>query len=341
MSRTLGRWQQAILGVAVIAGLGLATTMVVAVGNRQWLWNKSFHVRVGFRQIQGVEEGTRVRVLGRDAGVVEHVHMPKDPTGEVVLRLRLDNRLHPLVRGDAVARIVSEGMIGGKILEIDPGSNNVAAVRDDAVIASQPTADLTDLIGQVRGTLEGIRNGEGSLGKLVKDDEIYLELLKLVKQGRGTMSSLKQDADAIKGMPIVRSYVQDATRLLIRPDCARYRQWIAEGELFDPGRAILTAPGRQRLDAVASWLEGIKNKGSEIVVVGYASPGGDADISRALTQKQSEVVCDYLTGQHAVQKIGWFSRRRVTPLGCGVEPPLIPQPEKPPGLEVILFIPQG
>jgi hypothetical protein len=42
-----------------------------------------------------------------------------------------------------------------------------------------------------------------------------------------------------------------------------------------------------------------------------------------------------------VQKTGWFSRRRVTPLGCGIEPPLIPQAEKPPGLEIILFIPQG
>lgn len=341
MTRSLGRWQKVVLGVSVLAILSIAVTMFVAVGKRQWLWGNTFHVRVGFRQIQGVEEGTPVRVLGKDAGVVERVLMPNAPTGDVTLRLRLDGRLRPLVRADANATIVAEGMIGGRVLEIDPGTDAAGPVGEDATIAARPAADLADLLTQVRGTLQGIQNGEGTLGKLVKDEEVYQELVKLVRQGRGTMSSLKQDADAIKGLPIVRSYVQDATRLLVRPDCSRQRQWIAEADLFDPGRAILTAGGRQRLDEAAAWLEGIKNKASEVVVAGYAAPGDDPEIAHALTQKQCEVVCNYLMNQHGVQKTGWFSRRPVTPIGCGVEPPLLPQPDKPPGLEILVFIPQG
>ena len=38
--------------------------------------------------------------------------------------------------------------------------------------------------------------------------------------------SIKQDADAIKRLPVVRSYVEDRTALLIRPAHERHRQWV-------------------------------------------------------------------------------------------------------------------
>ena len=70
----------------------------------------------------------------------------------------------------------------------------------------------------------------------------------------------------------------------------------------------------------------------------------DANVARTLTLKQSKAVCDYLTGAHSVQKMGWFSfSRKVTALGCGAEPP--PMPEKDPlparRVEVIVFVPHG
>ena len=49
--------------------------------------------------------GDRVRVQGIDAGVVEAIDPPKLPGGPVVLWLRVDERLHPLVRVDALGPI--------------------------------------------------------------------------------------------------------------------------------------------------------------------------------------------------------------------------------------------
>jgi phospholipid/cholesterol/gamma-HCH transport system substrate-binding protein len=343
VSRSLSRVQAVLLGVAVCAGLAVAGVGLFAVGSRQWLWGDSFHVRVGFRRIQGVEVGTRVRVLGRAAGEVEAVELPANPSGEITLLLRLDGRVRPLVRADAVAQIVAEGMVGGKVIEIDPGSDAAAPVADNSLIASRPATDLTAVLDQVNHTLHGIADGRGSLGRLVKDDEAYRELIQLIRQGRGAVASLKQNADALKGLPVVRSYVRDPLRELVRPDCERNRQWFAEADLFEPGHAVLTAPGRQRLDELVPWLEGLKHKGSEVVVAGYAAPGQDPDVAQTLTQKQSEAVCEYLTGHHAVQKLGWFTRRRVTPLGCGVDDPPLPEPEPlpRPRVEVVVFVPQS
>ena len=113
------------------------------------------------------------------------------------------------------------------------------------------------------------------------------------------------------------------------------------GPNFPEQFAVLTAQGRQRLNDLAPWLEGLKHKGSEVVVATYAAPDQDADFARTLTQKQSEAICEYLKNNYDIQKMGWFSRRKVTALGCGADPPPVPVKEPLPGVEVIVFVPQG
>ena len=68
------------------------------------------------------------------------------------------------------------------------------------------------------------------------------------------VTSVKQNSDAIKALPVVRSYVVDPNKELIRPDRKRLRQWLPENKLFQPGRAVLTDAGRKQLDTeTAEW----------------------------------------------------------------------------------------
>lgn len=343
MSRSLSPLQSLVLGLVVLAGLGLGAAGLFAVGGRYWPWNPTFHLRAGFARIHGVEAGTRVRVQGMDAGEVEAVQLPERPGGDVVLRLRLKGALRNLVRGDASAQIVSEGMVGGKVIEVDPGTA-ADAVPDDALIATRPSAELTDVLAQVSGTLQGIRDGQGTLGKLAKDPEGYAALLALLRQSEKTMASVQQDADALKRVPVLGGYVEDPQGLLVRPNCERNRWCFAERDLFEPGRAVLTSPGRQRLDDIAPKVNGFRQKGAEVVVVSYADPRTTpADTARALTRQRSEAVCTYLKDQHGVHKVGWLGSRKVTPLGMGVNPPPVPETEPLPAsrVEVLVFVPQG
>jgi phospholipid/cholesterol/gamma-HCH transport system substrate-binding protein len=202
---------------------------------------------------------------------------------------------------------------------------------------------LTDVLGEVKSTLAEIREGQGTVSKLLKDPQAYSQLIAALQQSKETLESFKQDADAIKRLPVVRSYVEDKEALLVRPNCERNRQWFAERDLFEPGRAVLTADGRRRLDELAPWLAGLKHKGSEIVVVTYSDPlAPNANVASTLTRQQSDAVCNYLKGQHAVQKMGWFSSRKVTPLGLGTSPPPVAEKEQLPSarVEVLVFVPQ-
>jgi phospholipid/cholesterol/gamma-HCH transport system substrate-binding protein len=348
VSRTLSRRQAMVLGFLVLLGVGLAVVGLFAVGSRGWFGKQPLHVRAGFREIRGVEVGTRVRIQGIDAGEVVAILPPETPEGAVVLRLALKDDYRRLVRSSSTVQIVSEGMLGGKVLEIHRGQGKAGQseepAEEDALLESEASTELADVLGQVKQTLQGLQGGEGTLGKLTRDPKAYEALLALLQQSRDTMASIGQSADAVKHLPVVRDYVEDANGLLIRPNCERNRQYFAEPELFEPGRAVLTTPGRQRLDALAPWLEGMKHKGSEVVVAAYADPKkASPTVAQTLTRQQSEAVCDYLKKQHAVQKLGWFSSRKVTALGQGVNASPLPERDPLPAarVEVLVFVPQN
>ncbi len=159
------------------------------------------------------------------------------------------------------------------------------------------------------------------------------------------MAAIQRDADALKKVPIIGGYVEDPVALLVRSDCERNRRTFAESELFEPGRAVLTASGREGLDQLGPWLSGLKHKGSEVVVVSYADASKKAEAKTALsiTRQQSESVAAYLKKQHSAHKLGWFSSRKVKALGMGHQPPPAPErdPLPPNRVEVVVFVPQS
>jgi phospholipid/cholesterol/gamma-HCH transport system substrate-binding protein len=347
VSRTLSRLQALVLGLIVLLGVGLGVAGLFAVGSRGWFGKEPLHVRAGFHEIRGVEVGTRVRIKGVDAGEVVGIQFQDGADGLVVLRLAIKNEYRDKVRTNSTVQIVSEGMLGGKVLEIHqgkpkPGQGDEPAA-EDALLESEAGTELADVLGQVKQALQGIQNGDGTLGKLARDPQAYDALLDLLHQGRDTMASIGQSAEAVKHLPVVRDYVENAASLLVRPNCERNRRYFAESELFEPGRAVLTTQGRKRLDNLAPWLEGMKHKGSEVVVVAYADRHAAPSLALALTRQQSEAVCDYLKKQHSIQKMGWFSSRKVIALGQGVNPPPAPERDSlpPARVEVLVFVPQG
>jgi phospholipid/cholesterol/gamma-HCH transport system substrate-binding protein len=361
--------------------LGLLVVGLIQVGQRQAPWAAPLDLVAHFTHLRGIERGTPVCLSGHPIGEVRAIDLPAQPGAPFTVHLRLHAPVGPLLTSAAHIRVRSEGLIGTRTLDIAPGSPDAAArpltAGSALAVAHQP--ELSEVLAAAQRVIGKIEQGEGSLGKLLMHDELYQELRSLVadtravlKQGQATLAGMeqkvevlanetkgmlrasqdtidavKQDADAIKRMPIVRGYVEDATKLLVRPSHSRERVTYAETELFEPGRAVLTTAGKDQLDAIGLRLIGEwKHKDSEIVVVAYA----DAKVSdrstaaaKTLTEQQSEVVANYLKDKHGVHKLGWWSRRKVTPLGLGVHPPPLKEPtEMPPArVEVVLFTPQS
>ena len=153
MLREIGRWRALANASFALAVLALGGFGLYQVAGRQWRVQPTFHVRARFETIGGVEAGHRVRIQGIDAGVVERVVPPREAGGPVELVLRLDDRLRGLVRRDAVARIVSEGLVGAKLIELTPGKPGSAPVAELDMMASEKPIEMTDLMQKAAASL--------------------------------------------------------------------------------------------------------------------------------------------------------------------------------------------
>lgn len=368
MSPTLSRQQAGWLGFAVMVGFLLAVTGLFAIGDKQHLWRSPLYLDVRLASAGGIEVGTRVRVQGVSAGQVEALLPPRERGGEIIARLRLDASFQPLIGADAVATVRGEGLIGGKIVDIAPGSPGAPSIGAHGVLQGQvenPLSELNHLsrkgqavLDDVQGlatrlkdlserstrTLEdmqhlvtNVRDGQGILGK---------ELVGTLKELQATSRSIAQGVESLKYLPVFGKYLENSTtKALIRPNSERFVFTFQESELFHPGRAVFTPDGIQRLHRLASeQLPRYNVKGSELVIAAYAETAFDAKAADVLTQEQCELVKVYLMDNHKVHKLGWFTSRPIQTIGMGTrsapgDPP--PSPPPPRRVEVIVFVPPG
>jgi phospholipid/cholesterol/gamma-HCH transport system substrate-binding protein len=333
VSRSLTPFQALVLGGVVLAALVLAGVGVFVVGSRHWPWNERFTLKVGFPQARGVEPGTRVRVQGIDAGEVALVRPPDKPGDPVMLTLVLAGSWGKgqLIRADASARIVSEGVVGSKVIDLDPGTETAPAAADQAEIAGRPSMDFAD-------ALEVLGAEKGKLGEVLDSADGALH------QINRTMASIQRSTDALPHVPVVGGYFKGPGDVLYRPKSECTPTWFAEQDLFDRGKAQLTGAGKQRLDALVGRLSGLTNQsGAELVVAAYVDPRRMADGERAkkLTQTQSEAVLDYLTDHGAVHRKYWVLPGKRQALGLGNDTAALPEQEKLPssGVGILVYVP--
>jgi phospholipid/cholesterol/gamma-HCH transport system substrate-binding protein len=370
MRQKVGRWRLFVNSVFVLAVLALAGFGAHQVAGRRWQVQPTFRVRANFETIGGVEAGHRVRLQGIDAGVVDQVIAPSEPGQPVELVLRIDARLRSLVRTDTVARIVSEGLVGARAVELIPGKPDAPAVREMDRIESERPVELSDLIkkgtatlarldaisqaaeqglGEINAIAASIRKGEGTAGKLVNDDALHNRMLELTKKGERTLTALEDNLDALKQTWPLSSYFSnraylDRERVLFQPAAEKKSRVLGSDQLFENNRAVLTSAGRTLLDEIGHWCKRDLKPTSEVVIAAFTSGTTDQELAEILTQEQADSVRKYLVANHGIQSAGWFRSRKVAAVGFGIHTPRAidgPSPDLPPRrVEVILFTPR-
>lgn len=203
--------------------------------------------------------------------------------------------------------------------------------------------ELTQSLQMVKSAMNDVKNGEGTLGKLIKTNDAYAEAMSSLEDVRRMVNSVKQNSDAIKALPVVRNYVVDPAKELVRPDMKRFRKWYAEADLFEPGKAVLTDKGRGLLDDGGAWLNEQKYAGAELMIAAFADPMQKPEFAQTVTTKQAEIVLEYLRSKHSIHRTGWWwwSTRLTRSIGCGTTPTPVPETEKMPmaRIELIVFAP--
>lgn len=368
MTEILTRRQAMMLALVVCFGLGLLGYGLFAIGDQQQLWHGQYVINMKLANAGGLDLGTRVRIQGVQAGQVVAIEQPEQRGGSLLVKMRLDGRCKILLGADAYGEVKTEGLLGGKVIDIVPGSpgsdtlaeysvipGTVESLSDDLKkLANDSQATLADLRGltgklktlsersekavqEVEGLANDLREGKGTLGS---------EVLSTMKQVRESSQTVQNGFDAMKHLPFVGKHVDATTKTLVRPGMDKFVGVFAESELFHEGRSVFHPEGVEKLRTwAARHVPNTKLAGSDVVIVAYTDQNyPDSKAAEILTQEQADAVKTYLIDHHDIHKLGTFSRRNVQAIGMGNKsapgvPPSPPLPLR--RIEVILFAPAG
>jgi phospholipid/cholesterol/gamma-HCH transport system substrate-binding protein len=166
----------------------------------------------------GMTENAPVRLNGILAGHIGNIRLSgaRDPKRTVEIDMVIQKRYLEQIPDDSKASIDAANLLGDKYINISKGSHP-KHVEEGGEIPSVPTQDVPEIIaqsssllaqfktilGRVDGLLMIVENGQGNIGKLIKDDALYdrvnataaevEQLVKDVKNSNGTISHLLYD----------------------------------------------------------------------------------------------------------------------------------------------------
>ena len=108
--------------------------------------NDHYPLFAKFDQADGLSVGTPVKISGVKVGVITSEYI--DPnTYLAVINFSVNDNIK--IPADSIAKISSEGLIGGKYLAISPGGDEKMLAKGEEVKFTQSSINLETLIGKM------------------------------------------------------------------------------------------------------------------------------------------------------------------------------------------------
>lgn len=195
-------------GAFILLTLIVFLFTVAVVGRGKNWFRKHVVYYTTFEEGYNLVSGSRVKLLGTDIGSVTDVLLTKG--NKVKVRVKVLAEYASRIRVNSVATVESPTVIGSEYINIRPGTSKAAAIPPEGLIPTkekkkfteyleeyeigaklehiskilEDLALITDQLKDPKGPFFGtfsnlqqitgtVESGEGSLGRLIKSDELY------------------------------------------------------------------------------------------------------------------------------------------------------------------------
>ena len=213
------------VGLFFIVGLLILLAVFEFIGEIPFL-RKEYSLRAYFKSIDELKEGNPVKFSGVEVGKVSKIEIVEGKI-EVAFNVRKGTP----VKKDSVASIRLTSLLGTSYINLTFGSPESPLATPGSVLASEEPADINEILAKVQSSVTSIEaafgalgdnkerissilngldsvlgsaaRGEGTIGKLLKDDSLYYEAKETfasindvavsIKEGRGTLGKLVTD----------------------------------------------------------------------------------------------------------------------------------------------------
>jgi len=207
-------WDQLKVGVLIVIAVIILAFAAVRLGQAGNLFGKRFQVVSFVANASGLRIGGPVSVAGQLAGTIKDIQfLPPDldTTRNLKLLLEIDRKLSDQVRADSRAKIKTMGLLGDKVFDISVGTPRYRALHEGDTLLIAPSIDYEAVVQQASGAISevvgltrdlkkvtgGITRGEGTLGQLVTNRQLYDQLNGTLARTSALMSRLENPRGTI------------------------------------------------------------------------------------------------------------------------------------------------
>lgn len=170
------------LGVFTLAGLLVLIFSFYMIGKNHNLFGGGFEIKVRFTNLNGLIAGNNVLYSGIQAGTVKDMQLLNDTSIEVILLI--DPKVGAFIHKDAIATVGTEGLMGNKVINIQPGTGKSLAISKGDYLQTRKavstdamlqTLDKTNnnialISEELKGTVQRIN--ESKILELLNDKEL-------------------------------------------------------------------------------------------------------------------------------------------------------------------------
>jgi len=211
-------WAQLRTGILATVAMIIAGVLIFLLTGQSNFFGGNFHLRTQMEDSSGMVANDPVRVNGILVGYIGSIKLSgsRDPKKTVAIDMVIEDKYLDQIPEDSKSAVSAANLLGSKFVNITKGTHP-KHVEPGGEIQSQATQDIPQILaqsssllaqfqtilGRADGLLAIVENGQGNIGKLIKDDTLYdrvnsiagevEQLVKDVKNSNGTISHLLYD----------------------------------------------------------------------------------------------------------------------------------------------------
>ncbi len=201
-------WTQLRVGVFIISGLIVFAVGIFFISGQVGFLTRNYELKTYFSGAESLRDGAQVRLAGIVVGNVTRIKLSPytDPSRAVQIDMKVTQKYQDEIRADSVATIETVGLLGEAYVDISRGGPGSPPIADGGTVKSREEADMkrivqnaNDVVSNLRvlsSTLnditQQIQHGQGSIGRLIYQENFYNNLNKTANEAQKLMSQVEQ-----------------------------------------------------------------------------------------------------------------------------------------------------
>ena len=207
-------WDQLKVGALILVALVILGVATLKLGDAGNLFGKRYGLVTFVASAGGLRIGGPVTVAGQLAGNIKDIKflpVDNDTTRNLKLTIEVNSSLREQVRQDSRAKIKTMGLLGDKVFDITVGTPKYRALHEGDTLVIAPSIDYEAVVQQASGAIAevvrltrdlskvtaSINRGEGTLGQLVTNRQLYDQLNATLARTSSLMARLENPRGTI------------------------------------------------------------------------------------------------------------------------------------------------